>query len=114
MDTLLKVIEKCLDTNKAEDIRTLDLMGKSSLADYFVIATGISQRHLMALSDHLTEKLGELGHQILHFEGKKSASDWIILDAGDVIVHLFREETRELYNLEKMWATTEYSEAVSQ
>lgn len=94
-----------LDEDKAEDIVLVDLMGKSSIADYMVVATGRSQRHVAALADKLMQKLNEHGVADIAIEGKESC-DWVLLDAGDIIVHLFRPGVRELYNLEKMWAIT--------
>jgi len=91
-----------LDDDKAKDIVTIDLAGKSSLADYLVIASGTSQRQVVAMADHLTEKLKAAGLTGLSAEGKDQG-DWVVLDAFDVIVHLFRPEVREFYNLEKMW-----------
>ncbi|WP_417793534.1 ribosome silencing factor [Terasakiella pusilla] len=91
-----------LDDDKAKDIVTIDLAGKSSLADHLVIASGTSQRQVVAMAEHLMEKLKAAGMKGLVAEGKDQG-DWVVLDAFDVIVHLFRPEVREFYNLEKMW-----------
>lgn len=91
-----------LDDDKAEDIAVIDLRGKGSFADYMVIATGRSDRHVGALADHLIEKLKALGLPSVPAEGMERR-DWVLLDAGDVIVHLFKPETRLFYNLEKLW-----------
>lgn len=91
-----------LDDDKAKDIVTIDLAGKSSLADHLVIASGTSQRQVVAMAEHLMEKLKATGMKGLVAEGKDQG-DWVVLDAFDVIVHLFRPEVREFYNLEKMW-----------
>ncbi|WP_417783378.1 ribosome silencing factor [Terasakiella pusilla] len=91
-----------LDDDKAKDIVTIDLAGKSSLADHLVIASGTSQRQVVAMAEHLMEKLKAAGMKGLVTEGKDQG-DWVVLDAFDVIVHLFRPEVREFYNLEKMW-----------
>lgn len=91
-----------LDDDKAKDIVTIDLAGKSSIADHLVIASGTSQRHVSAIADHLMEKLKAEGMIGLFAEGKEQG-DWVVIDAFDVIVHLFRPEVREFYNLEKMW-----------
>ena len=99
---LRALVESSLDDDKAEDITTIDLAGKTSLADYMVIASGRSQRHIVTLADHVTEHLKEIGRQPLSVEGKETG-DWVLVDAGDVIVHIFRPEVRELYGLEKMW-----------
>ncbi len=100
---ILSLIEKTLDDAKAEEIVTIDLRRKSSIADHMVIATGRSQRQLSAMADHLVVKLKALGRSPVPVEGK-SQGDWVLVDAGDVIVHLFRPEAREHYNLEKMWS----------
>jgi ribosome-associated protein len=103
---LLALIEKTLDDGKAEDIVVIDLNGKSSIADYMVIATGRSQRQVVALAEHIREAIdnrpeqkGRAGPSI---EGLRQG-DWVLIDAGDVIVHVFRPEVRTFYNLEKMW-----------
>lgn len=101
-DDLLKIVESSLDDDKAEDIVSIDLRGKSSIADYMVIATGRSSRQLAAMAQHLDEKLHKLGVKDVAVEGK-TQGDWVLLDGGDVVVHLFRPEVREFYNLEKMW-----------
>ena len=93
-----------LDDDLAQNIVTINLQGKSALADHMVIATGRSQRHVGALADHLLRKLKETGHKNIRTEGQ-STGDWVLVDAGDVVVHIFREEVREFYGLEKMWAT---------
>jgi ribosome-associated protein len=100
---LVDFVEASLDEDKAEEIAVIDLAGKSSIADFMVVATGRSQRHVAALADKLHEKLEEHGITDIAIEGKESC-DWVLLDAGDIIVHLFRPGVRELYNLEKMWA----------
>jgi len=91
-----------LDDDKARDIVTIDLAGKSSLADHLVICSGTSQRQVVAMADHLMEKLKAAGLKGLFAEGKEQG-DWVVVDAFDVIIHLFRPEVREFYNLEKMW-----------
>jgi ribosome-associated protein len=97
------VILACLDDMKAEDITTIDLSGKSSIGDYMVVASGRSQRHVGAVADNVVEKIEEAGVKRVRIEGMKQ-SDWVLIDAGDVIVHVFRPEVRGFYNLEKMWA----------
>ena len=101
--TLCKLIEKSLSKNKAEEITIIDLKKKTSIADFMIICTGTSNRHLIALSNYLNEELKKLRLNMLNIEGQKSG-DWIVVDIGDIIVHLFRSEVREYYNLEKMWA----------
>ncbi len=97
---ILDLVLKTLDDGKAEDIVTIDLAGKTTIADYMVIATGRSARQVGALTEHLEQALS--GHIKVAIEGKEQG-DWVLIDASDVIVHLFRPEIREYYNLEKMW-----------
>jgi ribosome-associated protein len=96
------MVEKSLDADKAEDIISIDLAGKSSIADYMVIATGRSNRQLSAMAQHLNEKLTKIGVKKVSIEGL-TQGEWVLLDGGDVIVHLFKPEIRSFYNLEKMW-----------
>lgn len=97
------LIAKVLDDNKAEEIVNIDLINKCSFADYMVVASGRSQRHVAALADHVADALKKAGMPVYNIEGKDSA-DWVLIDAGDVVVHLFRPEVRQFYNIEKMWA----------
>lgn len=101
-DPLLKVVLSSLDDDKAQNIVSIPLMGKSSIADYMVIASGGSSRQLVAMANHLEQNLKESGTRPLGSEGVHSG-DWILVDAGDVIIHLFRPEVRDFYQLEKMW-----------
>ena len=96
-------IEKILDNNKAQNIKSINLKNKSYIADYMVIASGTSSRHLQALSEILVEELKKLGLNNCRIEGKDS-NDWKLVDAHDVIVHIFHPEKREFYDLEKMWS----------
>ena len=96
-------IEKILDKNKAQNITTIDLKNKSYIADYMIVASGTSSRHLQSLSEILVSELKKLGLNNCRMEGKDS-SDWKLVDAYDVIVHIFHPEKREFYNLEKMWS----------
>jgi ribosome-associated protein len=91
-----------LDDAKAENIVTIDLKDRTSLGDFMVIATGRSNRHVGAIADQLVEKLKEAGRGAAKVEGMPQC-DWVLVDTGDVIVHVFRPEVREFYNLEKMW-----------
>jgi ribosome-associated protein len=102
-EALLKLILASLDDDKAEDVVTISLMGKSSIADHLVIATGRSTRQVAAMATHLREKLKASGRKAPAVEGLER-SDWVLVDAGDVIAHLFRPEVRTFYNLEKMWS----------
>ena len=92
-----------LDKNKAEKIISIDLTGKIDIADRMVIASGTSSRHIGALADYVVSALKNAGYISVPTEGKESG-DWILVDAGDVIIHIFKPETREYYNLEKMWS----------
>ncbi|KAA5803602.1 ribosome silencing factor [Alkalicaulis satelles] len=94
-----------LEDDKAEDIVAIDLEGKSSVTDIMIIASGRSNRHVGAISDHLLTKLKEAGVNGVRAEGLKTA-DWVLIDAGDVIVHVFRPEVRAFYDLEKMWSAS--------
>lgn len=89
---------------KAEDTVTIDLRGKSSLTDYMVITTGRVNRHVGAIADDVAKALKEIGIAAPHIEGQPNC-DWVLIDSGDVIVHIFRPEVREFYNLEKMWTS---------
>jgi ribosome-associated protein len=102
-DETLRVVLACLDDMKAEDTTTIDLTGKSSIGDYMVVTSGRSQRHVGAVADNVVEKIEAAGVPRVRVEGMKQ-SDWVLIDAGDVIVHVFRPEVRAFYNLEKMWA----------
>ena len=98
-----KNIEKILGDNKAQNIICIDLKNKSYIADYMVIASGTSSRHLQALSEILVAQLKKLGIENCRIEGKDS-NDWKLVDAHDVIVHIFHPEKRDFYDLEKMWS----------
>jgi ribosome-associated protein len=100
---LLKDIVHWLDEAKAENVVTIDLAGKSSIGDFMVVATGRSDRHVGAIADQLQRKLKENGRGRVRVEGLE-ACDWVLIDTGDIIVHVFRAEVREFYNLEKMWS----------
>jgi ribosome-associated protein len=100
---LLKRILVSLDDDKAENIVTIDLEGRSALCDAAVIASGRSSRHVGAMAEHLARKLKEGGYGTRPISGQ-GQGDWVLVDAGDVIVHLFRPEVREYYDLEGMWS----------
>jgi len=97
-----RLILQSLDEDKAEDIVAIDVRGKSSVADMLIVASGRSQRHVGALADHLMRKLKDAGAENVRVEGMPSC-DWVLLDAGDVIVHLFKPDVRAFYNIEKIW-----------
>lgn len=94
-----------MDNAKTEDIAVIDLENKSSIADYFVIATCRSSRHADATADEVSRQLKKIGLKCPNPAGRPQC-DWVIVDAGSIIVHLFRKESRELYNLEKLWGIT--------
>lgn len=101
-ETLLAAILTSLDADKGEDIVQIDLRGKSEMGDYMVIASGRSTRQVTAMAEKLADKLkAEFG--VLSKTEGKDAGDWVLIDTGDVIVHIFRPEVREFYQLEKMW-----------
>jgi ribosome silencing factor RsfS/YbeB/iojap len=110
LDQLQAAILHSLDDDKAEDIVTLDLIGKAMFCDRMIIATGLADRQITAMAQHLREKLHEAGLPRVQIEGA-GGSDWVLIDAGDIIVHLFKPEARAMYALEKMWGE-ELDEAV--
>ncbi|WP_246737579.1 ribosome silencing factor [Nordella sp. HKS 07] len=102
-NALLTSILSHLEDAKAEDIVTIDLNGKAVIADGMIVATGRSNRHVGAIADQLVEKLKGEGYKDLRVEGLPHA-DWVLVDAGDIVVHIFRPEVRSFYNLEKLWS----------
>jgi len=98
-----KNIEKILDNNKAANIISINLKNKSYIADYMIIASGTSSRHLQALSEILATELKKIGLEECRIEGRES-NDWKLVDANDIIIHIFHPEKREFYDLEKMWS----------
>ena len=102
-DALLNCIIKSLSENKAEDITTIDLRGRTSIGDYMVVASGTSTRLVSSISQKLVDTLKTDHRRISKVEGK-DAGDWVLIDTGDIIVHVFRPEVREFYQIEKMWA----------
>ncbi len=105
MRALLKIVEASLDDDQAQEVVTIDLEGKSTIADFMVIASGRSKRQVGAIADHLITRLkgqgrGKAGPKV---EGMPQC-DWVLIDAGDIVVHLFRPEVRAFYNLEKLWS----------
>ncbi len=100
---LRDLVEEILLDDKAEELVSIDLAGKTSFADYMIIANGRSSRQVGAMADHLKTRIKEEGYGSVRVEGQTNG-DWILVDAGDVIIHLFRPEVRDFYNLEKIWA----------
>lgn len=99
---MAKLVIEALEDKKAEDIRIIDISEVSVIADYFIIAGGSNVSQLQALCDNVTEKLGRAGYPVFETEGYQTAN-WILLDFGDVIVHIFDKENRLLYDLERIW-----------
>ena len=97
------MILNSLDDDKAQDVVTIDLVGKSPMADTMVVCSGRSQRHVGAMADHILRKLKESGFERAQVEGLPHC-DWVLIDAGDVLIHVFRPEVREFYKLERMWS----------
>jgi len=102
---LLRLITSSLDDDQADEVVAIDLAGKTTLADFMVICSGRNPRHIGAMAEHLKEKIKDAGLPPPRLEGMAKA-EWVLIDGGDVIVHLFRPEARSLYNLEKMWGGT--------
>lgn len=102
VEDVLEAITSCLDDSKAEDIVTINIQGKSALGDYMIVASGRSHRHVGAIADHLLRDLKDKGYGHPRVEGLPNC-DWVLIDTGDIVVHLFRPEVREFYGLEKMW-----------
>ena len=91
-----------LDDMKAEETVTIDLRGKSAFSDYMIVTSGRANRHVGAIAENVMKALKQAGQKNLHIEGLPNC-DWVLIDSGDVIVHVFRPEVRAFYNLEKMW-----------
>ena len=100
---LLKTVVTAADSKRAEEIVALDVQGISLLADYFVIMQATSDRQVKAIAEEIQDQVEENGGQVREVEGKSTAN-WILIDMGDVVAHVFKEETRQFYNLEKLWA----------
>ena len=105
-NNITKKIHKVLSDNKAKDIIKINLDKKSSIADFMIICSGTSNRHVISLSNYIVEALKKENLNTLNIEGKRNG-DWVLVDAGDIIIHLFRSEVREYYGLEKMWSGEE-------
>ena len=102
-DKTLNMILSRLDDMKAEETVTIDLRGKSAFSDYMIVTSGRANRHVGAIADNVTKALKENGIKSIHVEGLPNC-DWVLIDSGDVIVHVFRPEVREFYSLERLWA----------
>ncbi len=112
IDALEDLILSQLDDDQAQDVVVIDLKGKSSVADGLIVASGRSQRHVGAIADHLLRTLKEHGYGRARVEGLPHC-DWVLIDTGDVIVHLFRPEVRSFYNIEKIWSVDASGHAVA-
>ncbi|PIT70726.1 ribosome silencing factor [Bartonella tribocorum] len=108
----LEIILKSLEDTKAEDIVAIDIQGKSPLADYMVIASANSQRHVSSIADHLLRTWKDSGQGLARVEGL-AGGDWVLIDTGDIIIHLFRPEIRLFYNLEKIWMAPDVNNTTS-
>ena len=109
-EDLLKIVQGVLDERKGQDITVLDVIGKTSITDYMVIVTATSSRHASALTEYVLAEVKERGHVPLGVEGQKS-SDWVLLDLGDVVLHVMTAEAREFYQLEKLWTVDRVDES---
>ena len=105
----LQAVLVSLEDSKAENIVTIDIAGKSALGDHMVVVSGRSNRHVLAIADHLTSDIKGEGLGNPRVEGLEGG-DWVLIDTGDIIVHVFRPEIREFYNIEKMWAAPDLEE----
>jgi ribosome-associated protein len=105
----IKTVLASLEDSKAENIVSIDIQGKSILGDYMVVASGRSHRHVSAVADNLLKALRDAGFGNARVEGLANA-DWVLVDTGDVIIHVFRPEVREFYNIEKMWQAPDLEE----
>lgn len=102
IQNLTAAVVETLEDDKAEDLLVIELEGKTSIADKMIIASGRSARHVSALASHVTQRLKDDGLERMRVEGLPSA-DWVLIDTGDIVVHLFRPEVRSFYNLERIW-----------
>ena len=98
----MELVTASLDDDKAHDVVVIDLAGKTDFADFMVIATGTSQRHVATMAEHLREKIKSAGQSRVPLEGLEQA-EWVLIDGGDVVVHIFKAEVRKFYDLEKIW-----------
>lgn len=109
---LLNTVLGCLEDAKAEDVVSIDIADKTPIADQMVIASGRSQRHVGAIADQLLDAVKQAGYRDIRVEGLP-ACDWVLIDSGDVVIHVFRPEVRSFYNLEKLWSADAPLESVA-
>ena len=112
INRLKNTLEKILSDNKATEIKSIDLKNKTSIADFMIVASGNSSKHIQSLAEILLTKLKESGISNCHLEGKNS-NEWKLIDAFDIIVHIFHPEKRKFYNLERMWSELMPKERIS-
>lgn len=112
-DKLLNIVQTVLDERKGQELLTIDVQNKTSITDYMVLATGTSDRHIKSLAEHVNVAVKEEGHIPLGVEGGEG-SDWVLLDLGDVIVHIMTAQAREFYQLEKLWTVERNEEEIAQ
>ena len=105
----LETVLASLEDSKAENSISIDIAGKSALGDYMVVTSGRSHRHVGAIADHLSKDLKHAGLGPVRVEGLPHC-DWVLIDIGDIIIHIFRPEVRDFYNIEKMWSAEPYSD----
>ncbi|MFK3667654.1 ribosome silencing factor [Ochrobactrum teleogrylli] len=98
-----------LENSKAESIIPIDIRGRSTIGDYMIVASGRSHRHVTAVADHLLQALHQAGCKNLRVDGLESG-DWVLIDTGDIIVHIFRPEVRDFYNIEKIWLDDDFDD----
>tara|TARA_R110001592_G_scaffold4318_1_gene24184 strand:+ start:2439 stop:2840 length:402 start_codon:yes stop_codon:yes gene_type:complete len=113
IDEMLKVIEDALDELKAKDVMRIDVRELTSVTDYMIIASGTSNRHVSSLSDNVLEKAKAAGNRPLGVEGKESG-EWVLVDLGDIVVHVMQPATRQFYDLERLWQSAESRRAQQQ
>ena len=111
MKETLKTVLDCLEEAKAEDTISIDISGKSSIGDYMIVTSGRSNRHVSAICDQLIKDIKGAGSVSPRIEGQ-NAGDWVLMDCGDIIIHIFRPEIRDFYNIEKMWMAPESDDQV--
>lgn len=112
-EAMLETIVKALDSKRAEDIQVIRVQDLTILGDYFVIANGTSTTHTRTLADEVEYQMTQAGEEPMHKEGRGNGSNWIVLDYNDIIVHVFYKETRDFYQLERLWADGEQKDISS-
>lgn len=109
-DSLLERVKSSLEDSKSRDIRVIDVRGMTAVADYLLLASGTSDRHVRSIADRLIESVKQSGHTVLGVEGK-DAAEWVLVDLNDVIVHVMQPRTRDFYKLEDLWAVGSAAES---